>query len=414
VEIVGRTSAGYTAISDGNGTTDCNGHGTHVSGTVGGTTYGVAKSVQLVPVRVLDCGGSGTTSGVAAGVDWVTANHHSPAVANMSLGGSASTALDQAVANSINAGVSYAIAAGNGNFLGIAQDACNYSPARVPAAMTIGATTKTDAKTSWSNYGSCVDWFAPGSAIKSAWIGSNTATNTISGTSMATPHTTGVAALYLEANPAATPQQVRDALYNAATKGVVTSASTANNHLLYTPPAGFGVVTPPANQTPTAAFTYSCTDLSCTFTDGSSDSDGTIATRSWNFGDGTSSTATNPSHTYGAASTYTVSLTVTDNSGAPATTTQSVTVTAPASGGGATLGVTTSKTKGQWTATLTWSGFASTVTAVTVYRNDAAIKSAAGPSGSTTDTGKGGGTFTYKVCESGNSSNCTNPVTVSP
>jgi subtilisin family serine protease len=206
-----RATSGYSAINDGNGTNDCNGHGTHVSGTVGGSTYGVAKAVHLVAVRVLDCSGSGSVSGVVAGIDWVTGHHSgAPAVANMSLGGGASTSLDDAVRNSIASGVSYAIAAGNGNFAGIAQDACNYSPARVAEAMTIGATTKADAKTSWSNYGSCVDWFAPGNGIKSAWATSDVATNTISGTSMATPHTTGVAALYLQANPSATAQQVRD------------------------------------------------------------------------------------------------------------------------------------------------------------------------------------------------------------
>jgi len=152
-----------------------------------------------VAVRVLGCSGSGSTSGVMAGIDWVTGNHlaGAPAVANMSLGGGASTALDAAVKRSITNGVSYAIAAGNGNFIGIAQDVCKSSPARVPEAMTIGATDKTDRKASWSNYGSCVDWFAPGVGITSAWYNSATATNTISGTSMATPHTAGVAALYL-------------------------------------------------------------------------------------------------------------------------------------------------------------------------------------------------------------------------
>lgn len=190
-EFGGRASGGYTSIADGNGTSDCHGHGTHVAGTVGGSTYGAAKAVSLVAVRVLDCGGSGSTSGVIAGIDWVTANRAARAVANMSLGGGASSSLDQAVQNSITAGVSYAIAAGNGNFLGIQQDACNYSPARVGPAMTIGATTKTDAKTSWSNYGSCVDWFAPGNGIKSAWKDSDVATSTISGTSMATPHAAG-------------------------------------------------------------------------------------------------------------------------------------------------------------------------------------------------------------------------------
>jgi subtilisin family serine protease len=232
-EFGGRAVSGFDAV-DGGSADDCNGHGTHVAGTVGGSTYGVAKGAALVAVRVLNCSGSGTTSGVIAGVDWVTANHASPAVANMSLGGGASTALDTAVDNSINSGVSYAIAAGNGNFGGRAQDACRYSPARVAAAMTISATDKTDAKPSWANYGNCVDWFAPGVGVTSAWYTSATATNTISGTSMATPHTTGVAALYLQSNPAATPQQVRDALYADTTNSVVKSSKTANNHLLFT------------------------------------------------------------------------------------------------------------------------------------------------------------------------------------
>ncbi|MBA4073002.1 MAG: serine protease [Gemmatimonas sp.] len=233
-EFGGRASAGFDAIGDGQNGNDCNGHGTHVAGTVGGTTYGVAKGVSLVAVRVLNCSGSGTTSGVIAGIDWVTANAVKPAVANMSLGGGASTALDQAVTNSITSGVGYAVAAGNGNQAGIAQDACKYSPARVPAAMTIGATDKTDRKASWSNYGNCVDWFAPGVGITSSWYTSDVATNTISGTSMATPHVAGVAALYLQGNSTATAQQVRDALYAATTKGVVTSSKTVNNHLLFT------------------------------------------------------------------------------------------------------------------------------------------------------------------------------------
>ena len=232
-EFGGRAVSGFDAI-DGGSADDCNGHGTHVGGTVGGNLYGVAKGVRLVAVRVLDCGGSGTTAGVIAGVDWVTGNHAKPAVANMSLGGGASTSLDDAVRKSIAAGVSYAIAAGNGNMGGRQQNACNYSPARVAEAMTIGATTKTDSKTSWSNYGSCVDWFAPGSGITSAWYQNDTQTNTISGTSMATPHVAGVAALYLQSNPGASPSVVRQALYDATTKGIVANSSTANNHLLYT------------------------------------------------------------------------------------------------------------------------------------------------------------------------------------
>ena len=232
-EFGGRAVSGYDAI-DGGSADDCNGHGTHVAGTVGGSTYGVAKNVGLVAVRVLDCGGSGSTSGVIAGVDWVTGHHtNGPAVANMSLGGSASSALDSAVSRSITDGVTYAVAAGNGNRGGKAQDACNYSPARVSGALTIGATDSRDVKAKWSNYGACVDWFAPGVSITSAWSTGNTATNTISGTSMATPHVTGVAALYLEGSPGASPAAVRSALWANLTTGVVASSSTANNHLLY-------------------------------------------------------------------------------------------------------------------------------------------------------------------------------------
>lgn len=232
-EFGGRATFGYDAFG-GNGD-DCNGHGTHVAGTTGGATYGVAKAVAFKAVRVLDCGGSGTWSGVIAGMDWVTANRVLPAVANMSLGGGANSSVDDATKRMIASGVATAVAAGNGNQGGVAQDACKYSPARVPEAMTIGATTKTDAKTSWSNYGNCVDWFAPGASITSAWIGDGTTeTNTISGTSMATPHVAGVAALYLQSNSGASAQAVRDALYANTTKSVVTSSKTANNHLLFT------------------------------------------------------------------------------------------------------------------------------------------------------------------------------------
>lgn len=232
----GRAIDGRDTVDGSLPAADCNGHGTHVAGTVGGSTYGVAKSVTLVAVRVLNCNGSGTTSGVIAGVDWVTADHLAgqPAVANMSLGGSASSALDTAVRNSIADGVSYAIAAGNGNFFGWPVNACNVSPARVTEAMTISATDKTDRRASWANIGNCVDWFAPGVGITSAWSSSDSATNTISGTSMATPHTAGVAALYLQGNPGASPATVRGALYANTTKGIVSNSRTTNNHLLFT------------------------------------------------------------------------------------------------------------------------------------------------------------------------------------
>ncbi|HEX8361402.1 MAG TPA: S8 family serine peptidase [Longimicrobium sp.] len=234
-EFTGRISpVSFDAFNDGND--DCDGHGTHVAGTVGGSTYGVAKGVTLVRVRVLDCAGSGSWSGVVAGIDWVVSNHvaGTPASSNMSLGGGASTTVDAAVNRMIDDGVASAVAAGNGNRAGRQDDACKYSPARVPAAITVGATDKTDTKTSWSNYGACVDLFAPGLGITSAYIGAGTSeTSTISGTSMASPHVAGVAALYLQSNPTATPLQVRDALFAATTKSVVKNSSTTNNHLLF-------------------------------------------------------------------------------------------------------------------------------------------------------------------------------------
>ena len=223
----------FDAFNDGQDGNDCDGHGTHVAGTVGGTTYGVAKNVELVAVRVLDCEGSGSFSGVIAGMDWVAENATGPSVANMSLGGGSSDAVDEAVENMYSAGVPVIVAAGNGDFLGRAQDACGYSPAGAEKAYTVGATTSSDSKTTWSNYGDCVDIFAPGANITSAWHTGNNATNTISGTSMAAPHVAGVAALFLEDNPNASVQDVYDAITDVSTKNIVTSSNTGNNHLLY-------------------------------------------------------------------------------------------------------------------------------------------------------------------------------------
>ncbi|MEO7137521.1 MAG: S8 family serine peptidase [Gemmatimonadales bacterium] len=253
-EFGGRASAGFDAVTPGGTAADCNGHGTHVAGTVGGSTYGVAKAVSLVAVRVLDCGGSGTTSGVIQGIDWVTTDHVSgPAAANMSLGGGASQALDDAVTRSITDGVTYGVAAGNSN-----ADACAYSPARTPSALTVGATTDTDARSSFSNFGSCVDLFAPGSSITSAWYTSTTATNTISGTSMATPHVVGAAALYLQTSPGATPAAVEAALEGFATPNKVTGAGTGSpNLLLYTA----GIVAGPPPPAPAGPTGLSATAL---------------------------------------------------------------------------------------------------------------------------------------------------------
>ncbi|WP_330303481.1 MULTISPECIES: S8 family peptidase [unclassified Streptomyces] len=226
-QISGRASYGYDAVDGDTTASDGNGHGTHVATTIAGTTYGVAKKASIVAVRVLDNSGSGTTAGVIAGIDWVTANHTTPAVANMSLGGSASTSLDTAVANSIASGVTYAIAAGNSG-----ANASSYSPARVSTAITVGATSSTDAKASWSNYGSVLDIFAPGVSILAGYNTSDTATATLSGTSMATPHVAGAAAVYLAGHTSATPAQVATALVNGATSGVVTSAGTGSPNKL--------------------------------------------------------------------------------------------------------------------------------------------------------------------------------------
>lgn len=224
-EFSGRFMGGYDFVDNDSNPNDCNGHGTHVAGTVGGSTYGVAKGVKLYGLKVLGCNGSGTNSGVIAGIDWVANNHVKPAVANMSLGGGASSATDNAVANLVASGVTVAVAAGNDN-----SNACNYSPAREPSAITVGSTTSNDSRSSFSNYGSCLDIYAPGSSITSAW--SNGGTNTISGTSMASPHVAGVAALYLANNPNATPAQVEAAIENAATPGKVSDAKSGSPNLL--------------------------------------------------------------------------------------------------------------------------------------------------------------------------------------
>ncbi|MBX7442275.1 MULTISPECIES: S8 family serine peptidase [unclassified Arthrobacter] len=228
----GRVAAGWTAVADGNGTSDCNGHGTHVAGTVAGSAYGVAKSATLVPVRVLDCGGSGYNSDVVAGLDWIAASHvaGTPAVANMSLGGGASTAVDSAVQGVLNDGVTAVVAAGNS-----AVDACTASPARVPGAVTVAASDSADKQASFSNYGSCVDLYAPGVGITSDYYTSPTATASMSGTSMASPHTAGAAALLLSQDPALTPAQVAATLVSNATAGVVAGATSGTpNRLLYT------------------------------------------------------------------------------------------------------------------------------------------------------------------------------------
>jgi subtilisin family serine protease len=323
-EFGGRALFGFDAIKDGNGMTDCHGHGTHVSGTVGGATYGVAKSVTLHAVRVLDCTGSGTTAQVVAGIDWVTAHRIKPAVANMSLGGAANPALDQAVANSIkNAGVTYVIAAGNSNL-----DACTVSPARAPTAITVGASDISDARASFSNFGRCLDLFAPGVNITSSWNTGNSATMVLSGTSMATPHVTGAVALYLQGHPAATPANVAYAISATATSNAIASPGNGSiNRLLYS----ILFTTGASDLPPLANLDFSCTTKSCTFNSNLSRDDHGITSRSWAFGDGGTGTGLTVSHTYATNNTFTVTLTVKDAANQSSSATR--TFTLPAAGG---------------------------------------------------------------------------------
>ena len=328
----GRATWGTNTVDTNN--TDCNGHGTHVAGTVGGSSYGVAKGVQLVAVKVLNCQGSGTTAGVVSGVDWVTQNAVKPAVANMSLGGGADSTLDTAVRNSISSGVTYGLAAGNDS----GADACNTSPARTAEAITVGSTTNTDARSSFSNIGTCLDIFAPGSSITSAWNSSDTATNTISGTSMATPHVVGAAALVASANPSWTPQQVRDYLVNNATSGVVTNAGTGSpNKLLY---VVNGSTPPPTNDF----------SVSVSPTSGSTAPGGSVTA--------TVSTAT----TSGSAQSVSLSA-----SGLPSGATASFNPSTVTSGGSSTLTVTTSTSTPAGTYPVTISGTAASGTKTATY-----------------------------------------------
>ena len=328
-DFTGRVSPGRNFVSSGGflfgggsvdpaDTEDCNGHGTHVAGTAVGTTWGVAKQANIAPVRVLGCNGSGSNSGVIAGVDWVAGNHRKPAVANMSLGGTNSTALDTAVRNAVNAGVTMVVAAGNDNV-----NACNGSPNRVAEALTVGATTREDRRSSFSNYGACVDLFAPGSDITSAWYQSDTQTASLNGTSMAAPHAAGAAALYLAANPSASPSAVNLALVNDAVTGVIGNAgSQSPNRLLQiTQQDGSGI-----DRLPTAAFSADCQGTVCSLDASGSTDDVAVAAWDWTLGDGNVASGEQISHDYGAEGEFTITLTVTDTANQTGSTEQTVTV----------------------------------------------------------------------------------------
>jgi subtilisin family serine protease len=388
-EFGGRASFGFDAFG-GNGA-DCHGHGTHVAGTAAGATYGVAKSADIVSVRVLSCTGSGSTSGVIAGLDWIAANGARPGVANLSLGGGASLSLDDAIRRLHEAGVPAAVAAGNSN-----ADACAASPARAPEAITTGASDRFDVRASFSNWGNCVDLFAPGVSITAAGIGSDTEARIMSGTSMASPHTAGAAALYLEQFPGSSAQQVRDGLFAAASKGVVTGANSTNNHLLYT----LGYTDPPPTPT-VAAFSVSCNLLVCSFQDGST---GNVTGWSWDFGDGQSSTERNPSHSYAANGSWLVRLTVSDDLGQSSSAQKTVQVS--------TISLTAAgaRVKGKHEVTLNWAGAQGSN--VHVYRDNVRIATPLN-TGSYRDAtgGKGGATYTYRVCETAGGV-CSTDVTV--
>jgi hypothetical protein len=328
----GRATWGTNTVDSNN--TDCNGHGTHTAGTVGGSTYGVAKGVHLVAVKVLDCNGSGTNAGVVSGINWVTNNHPAGqlAVANMSLGGSFDQATNDAVTASINSGVVYGIAAGNSN-----ADACSSSPASTPTAITVGATDTNDARASFSNFGTCMHIFAPGVNIPSDWNSNDTATNTISGTSMATPHVVGVAALILSLNPSFTPAQVKSKMLADATNGVVTNPGTGSpNKLLFVSQSS----TPPTND-----FSVSVSPASGSANPGSS-----LTT--------TVSTAT----TSGAAQSVSLSA-----SGLPSGATASFNPASVTSGGSSTLTIATATSTPPGTYPVTITGTAASGSHTTTF-----------------------------------------------
>jgi len=319
----GRASSGYDFIDDDTDASDCSGHGTHVAGTIGGKEYGVAKQTKLVAVRVLDCGGNGPDSDTVAALDWVVKNAAKPAVINMSLtsGGEGADpqGLRDATRRATQAGIPAAVAAGNAG-----TDGCGTSPGDTPEALTLGSTDQNGGRSSFSNYGSCLDLFAPGGSITSASHRSDTGSTGMSGTSMASPHGAGALALYLEGNPGASAKEATDAVVNAARSGVVTNPGSGSPNKFLDVTA-LGAPADPGQ--PAAAFVPVCSesDTTCTFdASDSSDADGTIASYAWDFGDDRTGEGAKPSHTYDQPGQYVVRLTVTDNDGRTATVTEKV------------------------------------------------------------------------------------------
>jgi subtilisin family serine protease len=325
VDLEGRAVAGYTSVSDGLGAADCTGHGTHVAGIAGSRTHGVAKRARLVSVRVYDCNSIATMSGLLGGIEWITKNAPRPAVANMSLGGDYSATLNAAVQNSIAAGVTYVVSAGN-----YSKDACTVSPASVATAITVGASTSTDEQASFSDFGSCVDVYAPGIAIRSTYHTGDNATYVLGGTSMSAPFAAGVAALYLSAHPQATPAEVSLAITRSATPGALAKLGAGSPNLLLfsrfaadsTAPAPVTSPTAaPATATdapPVAALSVSCARARCTLDGTASSDDRGIVAYAWDFGDGSpvvTGAMARLTRTYESVGSFAVTLTVTDVSG---------------------------------------------------------------------------------------------------
>jgi serine protease len=313
-EFTNRVGAGHDVVNDGNGTEDCVGHGTHVGGTIAGSTIGVARGATIHPVRIFGCNGGSETSILLAALDWVLLNGVKPAVINLSLGSDVPVpSVDAAVATAVAQGYTVIVAAGNS-----ADDACNHSPAASPAAITVGATNRYDQQVSFSNFGSCVDVYAPGSNVKSAWINSDTSYAEASGTSMASPHVAGAAALYLQDHPTAMPDEVTQALLNSSTTGVLTYLGPGSpNRLLYT---GAPSTSPaPVNSAPVANFSFSCGrgSVRCSFDASRSTDDQRVVNYRWTFGDGSVVTTSQAKTTYRYAliGAYTVTLMVSDAGG---------------------------------------------------------------------------------------------------
>ena len=331
VEFGSRVSSGFTTIEDGHGVVDCHGHGTHVAGILAGASTGIARAATIHPVRVFDCeGGGGTISSVLAGMDWVAANAVRPGVVNMSLvTDSLSPALNEAAERLSALGFSVAVAAGNRS-----SDACNYSPASAPSVLTVAATNRLDQQSAWSNFGACVDLYAPGSSIVSAWITSDTTYLNLGGTSMASPHVAGAAALYLQSRPSATPSEVSTAIIAAASKDVLDDLGAGSpNRMLMVSALGSSTPltpTPAENQPPTASFTFSCKGGGrCSFDASSSSDDNGIARYLWSWGDATTltiSSTAKTSHKFSLGKVYVVGLIVTDAQGLSAVTSRTVSV----------------------------------------------------------------------------------------